>query len=206
MKYWERRRCRMAYSARARRRAWSYPAVSASHGRTRNRRRRTSPCHWRDWPGGAKAPLPVPSREVSVTRKPQGPAQRLQPPATSASSSSAFHVHAHACHTANKTPTRPRPAGVMHWIGPTLLLRMPIVRMAIVAPLADNRYRCRGSGSTGFSRLFDRLPDTLRGRRHVDMADLIGAPKHIAHRVHQRRPRADGAGLACAFDAERIVL
>ena len=52
----------------------------------------------------------------------------------------------------------------------------------------------------------DRDPDPLRGRRHVDMVDLVFSPEPIDDRVDDRRTGADGAGLARALDAQRIGL
>jgi hypothetical protein len=43
------------------------------------------------------------------------------------------------------------------------------------------------SSRASFSRVLDRLPDPLRGRRHVNMADAVGAPKRIDHRIHDCR-------------------
>ena len=50
----------------------------------------------------------------------------------------------------------------------------------------------------------DRLPHPARRRRHVDVAHAGVAVERVDDGVDDRRRRADGAGLARAFDAERI--
>src|SRR5678815_1397457 len=53
----------------------------------------------------------------------------------------------------------------------------------------------------------ERLPDALRGRRHLDLvgaAARAGVGERIGDRVHRRRCRADGAELADALDPERV--
>src|SRR5678816_2051489 len=52
-----------------------------------------------------------------------------------------------------------------------------------------------------------RLPDALRGCRHLDLvgaAARAGGGERIGDRVHRRRRRADGAELADALDPERV--
>src|ERR1017187_9848379 len=141
MKYWGRRKCRTENSTPARRRAWSCPAVSAPHGRTRSRWRRTSPCRWRDRACGPRAHSPAPRRVRSNTRTPRAPARRQQPPAKSACESSASPGHAGACHTGIKTPSRRDRSGAVHRSGQGLLLRKAIVLMSVIAGLADHRDR-----------------------------------------------------------------
>ena len=50
----------------------------------------------------------------------------------------------------------------------------------------------------------ERLPHPPRRRRHVDVAHAGAAVERVDDGVDDRRRRADGAGLAGAFDAERI--
>ena len=50
----------------------------------------------------------------------------------------------------------------------------------------------------------NRNPDPLGGRRHIDVIDFVFAPEPLDNRIDHRRTGADRAGLARAFDAERI--
>src|SRR5712671_232541 len=58
-------------------------------------------------------------------------------------------------------------------------------------------------GERGFV-LLDRAPQSLGCRRHFDMPDAERLQR-IDDGVGDRRRRADRAGLAAAFDAERVV-
>ena len=79
--------------------------------------------------------------------------------------------------------------------------------------LGRDRARCadrilqrrKDRGASLFPRCLDRLPHLLGRRRHVDMRDAERRER-IDHGVHDRGERADIAGLARAFDAERIGL
>jgi len=51
----------------------------------------------------------------------------------------------------------------------------------------------------------DRGPQPFGGRRHVDMADAVRPLQGIDDRVHHRRRRADGAGLAGALEVRAMV-
>src|SRR5438105_15596836 len=54
--------------------------------------------------------------------------------------------------------------------------------------------------------LADRDPDPLGGRRHVDVIDLVFAPEAVDDCIDDRRTGTDRAGLARAFNAQRIGL
>src|SRR5436190_2180137 len=58
-------------------------------------------------------------------------------------------------------------------------------------------------GERGFV-LLDRAPQALGGQRHLDMADAERLQR-VDDGVGDRRRSADRAGLAAAFDSERVV-
>src|SRR5690242_7617853 len=65
------------------------------------------------------------------------------------------------------------------------------------------------SNSDGYMALaalvcrFDRAPDFLRPKRHVDLPDAERSER-VEHRVYHTRRRADGPGLADPFYAQRV--
>src|SRR3954463_5783464 len=62
--------------------------------------------------------------------------------------------------------------------------------------------RCVRYRKTLARHLLARLPHLLRRRRHLDR--LAAAGNSVRERIHHRRDRRRGAGLASALDAERV--
>jgi len=71
-----------------------------------------------------------------------------------------------------------------------------------------NRYDRSGapdvSGESHLRQSVEHLPHALRRRRHIDVARANPPVESVHDSVYHRWRRADGAGLARAFDAERI--
>src|SRR6516165_11061221 len=91
----------------------------------------------------------------------------------------------HGCLSSDAPPLmRTNPAAAFY------SLRLGAVMSKAVLPLA----------------LADRDPDTLGGRRHVDVVDLVLAPQPFDDGVDHGRTGADRAGLSRALDAHRVGL